>query len=122
MRKKASDRAKERNYTDLRLDLDERKEQLPCFSLDFGDDRRSTSRSGNVNLAIFITSMSGSESLRLSLTASSTSADHRALGWRLMRPKGMENLAAISVREVKRAAAEERERDEYSSAEGQLES
>ena len=34
-----------------------------------------------------------------------------------MRPKGMENLAAFSAREVKRAAAEERERDEYSSAE-----
>ena len=33
--------------------------------------------------------------------------------------KGMEDLAAFSAREVKRAAAEERERDEYSSAEGQ---
>ena len=34
-----------------------------------------------------------------------------------MRPKGMEDLAAFSAREVKRAAAEEkkRERDEYSS-------
>ena len=39
-----------------------------------------------------------------------------------MRPKGMEDLAALSAREVKRAAAEERERDEYSSAEGQRES
>ena len=36
-----------------------------------------------------------------------------------MRPKGMEDLAAFSAREVKRAAAEKRERDEYSSAEGQ---
>ena len=36
-----------------------------------------------------------------------------------MRPKGMEDLAAFSAREVKRAAAEERERDEYFSAEGQ---
>ena len=36
-----------------------------------------------------------------------------------MRPKGMENLVAFSSREVKRAAAEERERDEYSSADGQ---
>ena len=36
-----------------------------------------------------------------------------------MRPKGMEDLAAFIAREVKRAAAEERERDEYSSAEGQ---
>ena len=39
-----------------------------------------------------------------------------------MRPKGMENLAAFKVREVKRIAAEERERDQYSSAEGQCES
>ena len=46
-----------------------------------------------------------------------TSADHQVLGGRLMRPKGMEDLAAFSAREVKRAAAEER--DEYSSAEGQ---
>ena len=36
-----------------------------------------------------------------------------------MRPKEMEDLAAFSVRKVKRAAAEERERDEYSSEEGQ---
>ena len=36
-----------------------------------------------------------------------------------MRPKGMEDLAAFSVREVKRAATQEREKDEYSSAEGQ---
>ena len=57
--------------------------------------------------------------LLLSLTASSTSADHQVLGWRLMRPKGMEDLAAFSVREVKTVAAEERERDEYSFAEGQ---
>ena len=39
-----------------------------------------------------------------------------------MRPKGKEGLAAFGAREVKRAAAEERERDEYSSAEGQWES
>ena len=57
------------------------------------------------------------KALRLSLTASSTSANHQALGGRLMRPKGIEDLAAFSAREVKRAAAEER--DEYSSAEGQ---
>ena len=59
------------------------------------------------------------KALRLSLTASSTSGDHQALGERLMRPKGMENLAAFKVREVKRAAAEETERDEYSSEEEQ---
>ena len=34
----------------------------------------------------------------------------------------LEDLAAFSAREVKRAAAEERERDEYFSAEGQWES
>ena len=34
-----------------------------------------------------------------------------------MRPKGMEDLAAFSAREVKRAAAEEK--DEYSFVEGQ---
>ena len=59
------------------------------------------------------------KALHLSLTASSTSADHQTLGRRLMQPKEMEDLAAFSAREVKRAAAEERERDEYSSAEGQ---
>ena len=37
-----------------------------------------------------------------------------------MQPKGMEDLAAFSAKEVKRAAAEER--DEYSSAKGQWES
>ena len=52
----------------------------------------------------------------LSLTVSSISADQQALGGRLMRPNGMEDLAASSAREVKRTAAEER--DEYSSAEG----
>ena len=59
------------------------------------------------------------KALRLSLTACSPSADHQALGWRLMRPKGMETFAPFSVREVKRAAAEERETNEYFSAEGQ---
>ena len=39
-----------------------------------------------------------------------------------MQSKGMEDLVAFSAREVRRAAAEERERDEYSSAEGQWES
>ena len=68
---------------------------------------------------IFITSVSAAKALRLSLTALSTSGDHQALEGRLMRPKGMEDLAAFSAREVKRAAAEERERDEYSSADAQ---
>ena len=59
------------------------------------------------------------KALYLSLTAPSTLADHQALGGHLMRPKGMEELAAFSAREVKRAAAEERERGEYFSAEEQ---
>ena len=58
--------------------------------------------------------MSGSESL-----ASFTSAYHQALEWRLMRPKGMKDLAALTAREVKKAAAKEREREEYSFAEKQ---
>ena len=57
------------------------------------------------------------KALRLSLTAPSISADHQALGRRLMRPKGMEDLAAFSAREVKTATAEER--NDYFSAEGQ---
>ena len=39
------------------------------------------------------------KALRLSLTASFTSADYQALEWRLMRSKGMEDLATFSVRE-----------------------
>ena len=57
------------------------------------------------------------KALHLSLTILSTSADHQALGWHLMQPKGMEDLAAFSAREVKKVTAEERERDEYSSTE-----
>ena len=37
--------------------------RLPCVILGFGGDRRSTKGSGDVSLAIFITSVSGSESL-----------------------------------------------------------
>ena len=59
------------------------------------------------------------KAFRLLLTASFLSADHQALGWHLMRLKGMEDVVAFNVREVKRAAAEERDRDKYSSAEGQ---
>ena len=36
-----------------------------------------------------------------------------------MPPKKVENLAAFSAKEVKRAAAGKREREEYSFAEGQ---
>ena len=49
--------------------------------------------------------------LHLSFTTFSTLGDHHALGWRLTQLKEMENLGAFSVREVKRAAAEESERE-----------
>ena len=83
--------------------------KLPSMPLlGLSDDRQRTWGSGDVSLAIFITSLSCSKIL-----ASFTSAGLQALGWRLMRPKGMEDLAAFSVREVKRvAAAEEREKRE----------
>ena len=86
---------------------------LPCFSLGLGDDRQRTSGSGNVSLAVFITSVSGRESL----TFLTNCYFHlsRSPGFR----KGMKDLAAFSVRNVKRAAAEEREKDEYSFAERQ---
>ena len=40
-----------------------RTSHLPCLSLGLGNDRRGTSGSGDVSLAIFITSVSHSESL-----------------------------------------------------------
>ena len=71
-----------------------------------------------LSLTIFIALVSGSENLtNLSLIASFTSADHQTLGLRLIRPKGMEDLASFNVREAKRAAVEEREKNEYSFAE-----
>ena len=39
-----------------------------------------------------------------------------------MQLKGIQNLAAFNAREVKRAAAEEREREKHSAAEGQWDS
>ena len=47
----------------VRFGLERRASRLPCLSLDLGDDRRSASGSGDVSLAIFITSVSGSKSL-----------------------------------------------------------
>ena len=58
--RKASHRTKERVH---RFGQERRASRLPCLSVGFGDDRRSASRNGDVNLAIFITSVSGSESL-----------------------------------------------------------
>ena len=60
------------------------------------------------------------KALHLSLTTPSTAADHQALEWHFMRPKGIEDLATFSFRAVKRAAAEEG--DEYCSTEEQWES
>ena len=67
----ASDRAKERVYRFMVRFGRERRASAWHASA-FGDDRRSTSGSGDVSLTIFITSVNGSESLSLSLTASST--------------------------------------------------
>ena len=105
-----------REYTDLG---ERRACRLPCLSFSLGDDRRCTSGNRNVSLAIFITSVSGSKSL----TSFTNRFFHykRPPGFRLAvdAVEGMKDLAAFSVREVKRVAAEERERDEYCSAEGQ---
>ena len=70
----ASDRVKNRAYRfRVRFGRDRRASRLPCLSL--GNDRRISSRSRDVSLAIFITSVRASESV-----ASFTSADHQALG------------------------------------------
>ena len=61
--RRASDRTKERVHRfRVRLGQERRASRLPCLSLRLGDDRRSTSGSRDV-LEIFITSVSGSESL-----------------------------------------------------------
>ena len=117
--RRASDRTEKAHRLRFRFRRERRASRLPCLSLGLGDDRRSTSESGDVSLTIFITSVSGSESLT-SFTnrfIHFTTPDHQALGGRLIRPKGMEDLASFSVRKVKRVAAEER--NEYSSAQGQ---
>ena len=101
----------------VRFGQERRASRLSCLILGFGDDRRSTSGSGDASLTIFFASGVAAKALPLSLIASSISVDHYAIGWCLMQPKEMENLATFSIREVKRAAAEER--DEYSFAEGQ---
>ena len=62
--RRASDRTRERVHRfRVRLGRERRASRLPCLSLRLGDDRRSTSGSRDVSLAIFITSVSGSESL-----------------------------------------------------------
>ena len=62
--RRASDRTKERVHRfRVRFGREKRVSHLPCFSLGLGDDRRGASGSGDISLAIFITSVSGSESL-----------------------------------------------------------
>ena len=74
---------------------------------------------GDISLSIFITSMSGNKSL----TSFAYGFFHfrRPPGLKLAfdAAKGMNDLAAFSARELKRAAAEEREWDECFSAEDQ---
>ena len=65
-----------REYIDLRLNLGEKEEQVACLGVD--DDRRSTSRSGDVSLTIFITSLSCNESLTSFTKRLSTLADHQS--------------------------------------------
>ena len=103
----------------VRFGQERRASFLRCLSLGLGDDRRSMSGRGDVSLTIFIASVSCGESL--------TSVTNRFFHFR--RPQGFRiafdaaerngGLAAFSIREVKRAAAEERERDQCSFADEQ---
>ena len=62
MRKKTHQQ-NERESIQIRFGRKRKASRLPCLSLGLGDDRRSASGSGVVSLAIFITFVSGSESL-----------------------------------------------------------
>ena len=90
--------------------------RLPCLSLDCGDDRQSTSGSRDVDLTIFIISVSCSKSLRSFTNSTLHFSRPQVLRWRLMQSKGMEDLAAFRVREERSSRGK---RDKYSSAEGQ---
>ena len=105
-RRRANNRAKERVYKfGVRFGRERRASCLPCLSCGLGDDRQSMSGNGDVSLAIFIAFLSGSES-HVSFTSHFFHFRRPpGLRWRLMLPKGMEDLAAFSAREVKRAAA-----------------
>ena len=79
--RRASNKTKKRVYRfRVRFEQERRASRLPCLSLGLGDDRRSTSGSEEVNLAIFITFVSGSERPLLSLTSSSTLMNHQGSG------------------------------------------
>ena len=80
--RRASDRTKEKVHGfRVKFGQKRRASRLPCLSLGHGDDRRSTSGNGDVTLTIFITSVSGSESLASFTNRFFTSANHQALGW-----------------------------------------
>ena len=106
----------------VRFGRERRASRLPCLSVGLGDDGRSTSGSGDVSLTIFITSAAAAKALRLTLTASSTLVGHQVLGLCLILPKGMENLAAFSVREVKSFAFESQVESRVIDVESQVES
>ena len=114
MRKKSQQQNKgESTQFRVRFGREKRASRLPCLSL--GDDRRSTSRSEDVSLTIFITSVSCSKSLR-------SFTNHffhfsRPPGFRVAFDAAERNEKFSRSQCQRRAAAEER--DEYSSAEGQ---
>ena len=110
-------------HTDLGSDLGERERQacgLPCFNLGFGKDKRDISQNRDVSQMIFITSMSGS----ISLTCFTYCIFHfrRLPGLKMAFDAAKRNgkFGRIQCqRSRERVAAEERERDEYFSAERQ---
>ena len=62
--RRASNRAKKRMYSFwVGFEWERRASCLPCLRLGLGDDWRGASRSCDVSLAIFVTSVRGSESL-----------------------------------------------------------
>ena len=106
-----------RDYTDLGLDLGEREEQVVCHSSALALAMTgSMSENRDVSLAIFIISVSGSESL-----ASFTNRIFylsRTPDFRMAFDAAKRNKRFGRI-QCQRAAAEEREREEYSSAERQ---
>ena len=68
---------------------------------------------------IFISSVRGSKALMSFVYCFFQFRRPLGLSRRLTPPKKMENLAAVSAREEYKAAAEERERNEYSFAKRQ---
>ena len=103
----------------VRFGRERKASRLPCLSFGLGNDRRCTSGNGDVSLAIFITFVNGSKSLASFTNRFFHFSGTPGFKMAFMRPKEMEDLAAIGAREVKRVAAEERKREKNSSAKGQ---